>query len=732
MLTARHGTGERLMPAPGGNSYLEQGLAADRADLARVRALIDETAAGLVRARTGNSWPYVVEANKERQPANSASTDSMIAFALAAAAGTPLESPLAPEPAEDQLGSRTGESLEAGDDVDRRKRLTEIVRAAVERVIGEKAITSRTYGPNDPFTLSWLVPVAHALEVKWSWRETALDDRLKRAWGQRTVEGMRDLFTPGGEAKALPHAFPLLRAVHLTRSANDVCGPAVVRELPPELADEFLAIIHRQLANREVDDASFDPAELIFALEGLLRSPAGGPSEALIDQIFEDLGAHQEHSPSWRPLRPFLATGTGFALLPLSVEGASALARICREIDRWTEDTRRFSRHLELFRKYVQWLEAQRVEITLDDAKLRGWNSEHVREPKTIYTWQTSQVLLFLLLYSQLLQRHIALHTISAANLSVDYRLKRRKENPPAKSWDIVRKAFVSEPGRPHENNRSAVLFGPPGTGKTTLAKWLAAELGWPLITISPSDFMAQGTAAVEARAKAVFTALMQQRRTVILFDEIDRLILDRDHPDYGKQEGAFQLMTPSMLTKLNDLRQAGEVIFLVGTNYVERIDRAITRPGRFDKQLLISPPDDTDRKEYLEEEWRARKREIPAADPDALARLAKRLWLATYAEMRDLTVRAETVSQLGKLADKFQPATTLESYAARLGVSLDEGGKSKEPPGRAPYAEVLALRKLYPESALSPLEKRVAAAADEFRKREAEHLRRRKKHVAP
>src|SRR5581483_4813411 len=110
-------------------------------------------------------------------------------------------------------------------------------------------------------------------------------------------------------------------------------------------------------------------------------------------------------------------------------------------------------------------------------------------------------------------------------------------------------------------SNRSAVLYGPPGTGKTTLAEWLAAALDWPLITVTPSDFMAQGTAAVEARAQAVFTALQVQRRAVVIFDEIDRLVLDRDRRDYLRSEGAFQLMTPSMLTKLNDLRKAGGVI---------------------------------------------------------------------------------------------------------------------------------------------------------------------------
>lgn len=718
------------MPDSETDAYLEHGLIADRAEMRRVRTLIDETAAALVRARRGATWPYVVEANEELQPANSASTDSMIAFALAAAAGRALRSLLAPESAEDQLGSETEDALGAEGRAARDELYT-IVRNAAERVIEQGALRSETYGNNDPFTLSWLIPVAAALEVPWPWRDGALDDRLNRAWA-RPVDGMRDLFTAPPNTTVLSHAFPLLRAVHLTRSANAIRDPAAARELPPELADEFLAIIHRQLANSLIDDASFDPAELIFALEGLLNSPSGEPSEALIDRFFENLAAHQEHSPSWRPLRPFIGTDRGLVLLPLSIEGATALVRICRKLDERNGDSRRFSRHVDLFRKYVQWLEAQRVEITVDGAKLRGWHSEHVREPKTIYTWQTSQVLLFLLLYSQLLQRHIALQAVAAANLSITHRPKRRMATAPAQSWEVVRDAFVVEPGRPHENNRSAVLYGPPGTGKTTLAKWLAGELGWSLITITPSDFMAQGTAAVEARAKAVFTALMQQRRAVVLFDEIDRLILDRDNPEYGKQEGAFQLMTPSMLTKLNDLRQAGEVIFLVGTNYVERIDRAITRPGRLDRQLLISPPDRDDRKAYLEEEWRERKREVPADDPDVLGRLAGNLWLATYAEMRDLVVQAKDINELAEAVARFQPGTTLESYAARLGIASDEAGKTPEQSARVPFHEVLALARLYPDGRLTPFEERIVDAAQTFKKADEAHVQRRQADAEP
>ena len=73
------------------------------------------------------------------------------------------------------------------------------------------------------------------------------------------------------------------------------------------------------------------------------------------------------------------------------------------------------------------------------------------------------------------------------------------------------------------------LLYGPPGTRKTTVAERLAKALGYDLITITPSDFVKGGESEVELRAKAIFEALEAQSEAVVLLDEIDRLLLDRD-----------------------------------------------------------------------------------------------------------------------------------------------------------------------------------------------------------
>ena len=77
------------------------------------------------------------------------------------------------------------------------------------------------------------------------------------------------------------------------------------------------------------------------------------------------------------------------------------------------------------------------------------------------------------------------------------------------------------------------------------------------------SDFLADGRAAIEARVKDLFDMLRAQPQSVVLFDEIDQFMLDRDSDYFLGQETIFQFLTPGMLTKLNDLRESESVLFV-------------------------------------------------------------------------------------------------------------------------------------------------------------------------
>jgi hypothetical protein len=135
---------------------------------------------------------------------------------------------------------------------------------------------------------------------------------------------------------------------------------------------------------------------------------------------------------------------------------------------------------------------------------------------------------------------------------------------------------------------------------KTTIAQAIARLKNWDLVYITPSDFISGGESAIEQKAKLIFDTLSKMSEVVVFFDEIDRLLLDRDSKGYGHQGDIFQFMTPGMLAKLTELRKVKSLGFIIATNYADRIDRAIKREGRIDKALLCLPPNKAARKKLI------------------------------------------------------------------------------------------------------------------------------------
>jgi SpoVK/Ycf46/Vps4 family AAA+-type ATPase len=260
----------------------------------------------------------------------------------------------------------------------------------------------------------------------------------------------------------------------------------------------------------------------------------------------------------------------------------------------------------------------------------------------------------------------------------------------------------------------SAILYGPPGTSKTTLAKAIAAELGWPLISLSPADFLARGDQGIEARSQEIFDVLTAGSRIVYFFDEIDELIRDRKDASAGGRS-VFSFLTPSFLTKLQDFRdeaKKNEFIFIIGTNYFERIDSAAKRSGRIDDSFLVVypdlparahlllnhvlPPSHTD--EIYEDlkrrlrEWNATVRSgvqthIPFLDMFAefggllsyssLRQLNERLGELVRSKNPDLSeMRNEMMRIRQRQHDRFRPEINLVDYAARGRDALTEAAR--------------------------------------------------------
>lgn len=138
----------------------------------------------------------------------------------------------------------------------------------------------------------------------------------------------------------------------------------------------------------------------------------------------------------------------------------------------------------------------------------------------------------------------------------------------------------------PAKTPSSAIFYGPPGTSKTKLAKLLAKALGWPLLSLDPSHLTRHGLDNVHAEANKLFRMLQHCERIVVLLDEFDELVRDRED---GELESRF--LTTAMLPKLTALSEERRLVYLVATNHLERFDAAIRRPGRFDLVLPVMPP---------------------------------------------------------------------------------------------------------------------------------------------
>jgi len=151
------------------------------------------------------------------------------------------------------------------------------------------------------------------------------------------------------------------------------------------------------------------------------------------------------------------------------------------------------------------------------------------------------------------------------------------------------------------EPPRGVLLFGPPGTGKTMLARAVAAQAGVDFFSASGSSFVEMFVGRGAARIRRLFKEARKSGRAVIFIDELDAVGGARSGGggDGGSSEREQALN--QLLVELDGFeKDPGTVIVIAASNYVDKLDRALLRPGRFDRQVLVSPPDRDGREAIL------------------------------------------------------------------------------------------------------------------------------------
>jgi len=174
--------------------------------------------------------------------------------------------------------------------------------------------------------------------------------------------------------------------------------------------------------------------------------------------------------------------------------------------------------------------------------------------------------------------------------LKGEIQLIREMVELPMKHPEVFQKLGVGAP-------KGVLLTGPPGTGKTLLAKAVASETDSSFFSIAGPEIVSKFYGESEKHIREIFEQAEKNAPAIIFIDEIDSIA-----PKRG--EGIDQTekrIVAQLLTLMDGLKSRGQVVVMAATNRPEDIDEALRRPGRFDREIKINPPDEIGRKEILQ-----------------------------------------------------------------------------------------------------------------------------------
>jgi len=182
---------------------------------------------------------------------------------------------------------------------------------------------------------------------------------------------------------------------------------------------------------------------------------------------------------------------------------------------------------------------------------------------------------------------------------------------------------FLRDPGKFQKLGgripRGVLLVGPPGTGKTLLARAIAGEAKVPFFTISGSDFVEMFVGVGASRVRDMFETAKKNSPCIIFIDEIDAVGRSRGAGTGGGNDEREQTLN-QLLVEMDGFEANAGVIVIAATNRADVLDKALLRPGRFDRQVMVGLPDIKGREQIL----LVHMRKIPI-DPDVKAEILAR-----------------------------------------------------------------------------------------------------------
>ncbi|MFI0418117.1 ATP-dependent zinc metalloprotease FtsH [Spongiactinospora sp. 9N601] len=183
---------------------------------------------------------------------------------------------------------------------------------------------------------------------------------------------------------------------------------------------------------------------------------------------------------------------------------------------------------------------------------------------------------------------------------------------------------------------KGVLLAGPPGTGKTLLARAVAGEADVPFFSASASEFIEMIVGVGASRVRELFEEARKVAPSIIFIDEIDAIGRTRGGATIGGHDEREQTLN-QILTEMDGFTGSEGVIVIAATNRPEVLDPALLRPGRFDRTVMVAPPDAAGRTEIL----KVHTRGVPLAPDVDLGRLAKTSPGMTGADLANLVNEA-------------------------------------------------------------------------------------------
>jgi hypothetical protein len=551
----------------------------------------------------------------------------------------------------------------------------------VEEIVKEKEWNSARLGADNPFTVSFLLEAVANLRDPLGLTgapRTIVDEKVCKL-RQQIADANPE---PGGVALQDYEATAFLTykaVVALKRwDALEPVRDAVTGWTWQHLSKECLLV-----ASESQDADVFEVAYSALIASAIVTPDRMTPQQrGLLREAVGQFFRHQRPDGSWprsRPLFVYPRLGHAYCYdyeLLAALLSDAQLAEIASE-------------HLGCLHAAAQALEERKypLSVALDEADgersepVYGWSSGHHGTKVAAESWATAAALHFCSALSRLVAERIRRETFEYVGASYtppsetdagakaldgfldsplapggDAQLKTALEVSLLSPLLAVRAKVRQGKTLPKRTSggvkvpTSAILFGPPGTSKTGLAERIGEALGWPVLALDPSHLTRHGLDAVHSEANKLFGMLQRCEEVVVLLDEFDELMRERE----GGSDMESRFLTTAMLPKLAALSRERRIVYLVATNHLEQFDAAIRRPGRFDMVIPVLPPTASEKLERFEPLRDA----LPMMDLRDRRECELGLEDLIYLEAEDLVDQVAGIVDGDALAEQFENAT--------------------------------------------------------------------------